>query len=315
MKRPWSVSLIVILTVVICVPLRVRAGAIGDPAAPLNITKWIKGEPVDLAAGKGKNVYLVEFWATWCGPCVASIPHLTQLQRKYESQGLVVIGVTCPDDRGNTLENVQEFVRTQGDAIGYRIAFDGDRRTHAGYMQAFQKNGIPQAFLVDRQGKIIWEGHPMMVDNILEEHFALTSRYDPATYKRVIQIRDLKNRYFALAVSPSNKGTVRALGRQILQQSNDIPELLTEFAWEIVGKVDLKVRELDQAVEAGRKAVEATKEQDPGALAAYAAALKASGQANEAAAHYKKALDLAKDPTIRAELETKMAGQVSPSGK
>src|ERR1041385_6120947 len=60
------------------------AGALGDPAAPLVISEWVKGKPVDLAAAKGKEVVVVEFWATWCGPCRTSIPHLTEMQKKFK---------------------------------------------------------------------------------------------------------------------------------------------------------------------------------------------------------------------------------------
>ncbi|MFA6244559.1 MAG: TlpA disulfide reductase family protein, partial [Candidatus Hydrogenedentales bacterium] len=72
-------------------------GKVGVPAPELTILEWAKGEPVTLADGKGKTAYLVEFWATWCPPCRKSIPHLTELQKKYKDKGLVVIGVTAEE--------------------------------------------------------------------------------------------------------------------------------------------------------------------------------------------------------------------------
>src|SRR3954465_3678232 len=63
----------------------------GDTAPPLAVSKWVKGEPVKKME-KGK-VYVLECWATWCGPCVAAIPHVTELQKKFKDKDLIVIGM------------------------------------------------------------------------------------------------------------------------------------------------------------------------------------------------------------------------------
>lgn len=55
--------------------------ALGSPAPPLYIQSWLKGEPVNQLE-KGK-VYVVEFWATWCGPCIAGMPHLSEVAEKF----------------------------------------------------------------------------------------------------------------------------------------------------------------------------------------------------------------------------------------
>jgi thiol-disulfide isomerase/thioredoxin/tetratricopeptide (TPR) repeat protein len=140
----------------------------GNDAPSLSITKWVKGEAFDLAAVKGKNTVVVEFWATWCGPCIVSIPHLTKLQKDFADKGVIFVGVTRPDTR-NTLEGVEKFVAEKGDVMGYKVAFDGDGKTFDAYMKASGSMGIPTAFVVDKSGKLAWIGHPMRLDGPLAE--------------------------------------------------------------------------------------------------------------------------------------------------
>ena len=136
--------------------LSLFAAKIGDPAAALSIGEWIKGQPVDLATVKGEKIVVVEFWATWCGPCRTSIPHLTKLQQKFTDRDVVFVGISDEDPA-----TVREFVNKMGEKMDYVVACDANRQTSDGYMKAFGKNGIPQAFVVDREGNIAWEGHPM----------------------------------------------------------------------------------------------------------------------------------------------------------
>jgi len=135
---------------------RTHAAAIGDPAAPLNIATWVQGDPVDLASAKGEKIVVVEFWATWCGPCRTSIPHLTELQKKFADRGVVFVGVTDEDEA-----TVRPFVNQMGDKMAYTVAIDNSRQTSDGYMKAYGQNGIPCAFIVDREGRVAWVGHPM----------------------------------------------------------------------------------------------------------------------------------------------------------
>jgi thiol-disulfide isomerase/thioredoxin len=130
------------------------AATIGDAAAPLKIAEWVKGKSVDLADLKGKQVVVVEFWATWCGPCRASIPHLTEMQKKFKD--VVFIGVSDEDS-----DTIKPFVKKMAEKMDYTVAADEDRKTSAGYMEAFKIDGIPHAFIVDKEGRIVWHGHPM----------------------------------------------------------------------------------------------------------------------------------------------------------
>ncbi|MDI9400461.1 MAG: TlpA family protein disulfide reductase [Limisphaerales bacterium] len=134
-------------------------------AKELTISQWVKGEPADVT--DGEHIYVVEFWATWCGPCLQSIPHLTELQKKYKDQGVLFIGVTA-----EKAEVVEPFVAEQGDKMDYIVALDKNNATNKDYMTAHGQRGIPCAFLIDKEGYIVWIGHPMMLEAQLKQILA-----------------------------------------------------------------------------------------------------------------------------------------------
>lgn len=144
--------------------------AVGSKAPALAANKWIKGEAV--RKFEPGTVYVVEFWATWCPPCIKAIPHLTQLQKKHGDK-VVVIGVAGserpprngPDRR---YDAVKTFVGKQGNQMDYRVVFDGTSATYNAWMKAAGKTGIPCTFIVDHTGKIGYIGHPMSMDATLD---------------------------------------------------------------------------------------------------------------------------------------------------
>ncbi len=146
---------------------------VGDPAPKLQTGKWVQGEPVTQFE-KGK-AYIVEFWATWCGPCRASIPHLNETYQKYKDKGLVVIGQNCWE---HDESQVAPFVKQMGNKMTYRVALDDKNKGDDGamattWMAAAGRDGIPSAFLVDKKGKIAWIGHPMeLEEKTIEEVLA-----------------------------------------------------------------------------------------------------------------------------------------------
>ncbi|MCU0702413.1 MAG: redoxin family protein [Fimbriiglobus sp.] len=140
--------------------------AVGDPAPPLTkVTAWLNG-PETKAFDKDK-VYVLEFWATWCGPCIGAMPHLTELQKANASKGLVVIGVTNKDPQ-NTQKAVTDFVeKNKGDKLGYAVAYSDGEENYTAYMEAAGQNGIPCSFVVGKDGKVAYIGHPMNLDDVL----------------------------------------------------------------------------------------------------------------------------------------------------
>lgn len=139
----------------------------GDPAPALKVAEFVKGTPFTSFA-KGK-VHIVEFWATWCGPCLESIPHLSKLAQKHRGK-VTVTGVSVWETASRA--EVQRFVRNMGSKMDYNVALDtkkGDMsRT---WMEAAGQEGIPAAFIV-KDGIIQWIGHPMEMDGPLEKVLA-----------------------------------------------------------------------------------------------------------------------------------------------
>ena len=134
---------------------------VGSDAPALNVARWVKGDgPAGLEAG---NVYVIEFWATWCPPCRDSIPHLTHLAHAYRDR-VTFIGVSVWEQGSGqeTEDHVDAFVSGMGDTMDYLVARDTESNTMAdAWMRAAGQDGIPCAFIVDGNGKIAWIGHPM----------------------------------------------------------------------------------------------------------------------------------------------------------
>jgi thiol-disulfide isomerase/thioredoxin len=115
-----------------------------DPAPPWTLQD-LHGKTVNLSDFRGKIVVL-DFWATWCPPCRAEIPHFIDLQKQYGDQGLAVIGISL-DDGGP--DAVADFVKKSG--INYTIVLgNGDVTERYGHIQ-----GIPTTFVINQQGNIV----------------------------------------------------------------------------------------------------------------------------------------------------------------
>ena len=148
-------------------PKRLALLRVGDQAPPLEIAKWVKGASVE-SFERGK-VYVVEFWATWCMPCIQGMPHLSALQREYGDKGLTVVSISCVDNQHNTLEAVEQMIAQKGELASYTVAWDDQRYTHDAWMNAAGLNSIPRAFVVDQNGKLAFIDHPMFLDEPLEQ--------------------------------------------------------------------------------------------------------------------------------------------------
>ena len=123
---------------------------VGDPAPAFKVSKWLQGTEVK-SFEKGK-VYVVEFWATWCGPCIVMMPHMSDLQHEYKEKGVTFIGFTAKDPN-NTAEKVEQFVEKRGPKLKYTFAYADNRDTYDAWMKAADQNGIPCCFVVGKDAR------------------------------------------------------------------------------------------------------------------------------------------------------------------
>ena len=119
----------------------------GKKAPELKVQTWINKPPEDVA-GKFR---LMEFWATWCGPCVQTMPHLQVLSKTHKDR-LVIYSVS-----DESPEKVRAFVKKMG--FSYPIGTDEEARTK----DELRITGIPHAILVNPEGIVVWQGHPMVL--------------------------------------------------------------------------------------------------------------------------------------------------------
>jgi thiol-disulfide isomerase/thioredoxin len=139
---------------------------VGDPAPATRPESMLQGEAVkDFKKGE---VYVFECWASWCGPCVAAIPHLNDLHKKMGKKGVVITGVNVWEAERDaaSAQRAKDFLKAQGDKLSYRVAIGG-KAFIKDWLEAADVNGIPHAFVV-ADGKVAWMGHPMqLTDEII----------------------------------------------------------------------------------------------------------------------------------------------------
>jgi thiol-disulfide isomerase/thioredoxin len=134
----------------------------GKPMPKLDVTGWINGE-VKSADMKGK-VVVVDFYATWCGPCMAAIPHNNEMLKKYQSKGLVIIGV-CTSSKGQETfaSNAKEH------RIEYPAACDPDLKAQ----KAWAVQYYPTYAVIDRKGIVRAIGlQPSHVETVVQKLLA-----------------------------------------------------------------------------------------------------------------------------------------------
>lgn len=241
------------------------AAELGDPAPQLAVAEWTKGGPVKLV--NSTNIHVIEFWATWCPPCLENIPHLTELQSRFKDQGVVIVGVS-PESPAK----IRAFVEKMGEKMGYVVAADEDEKTFTSYLGSFGITGIPHAFVVDREGRLAWHGDPADgLEEVLSE--LTTGRFDLAATAARAKLRTQMESSIQAMVHAAEAGDSTALksasdALSALLLGDPSPSgaevgLLYEAAWSICDNKALASQSLPLARRLAEAALAASGEDPP----------------------------------------------------
>lgn len=315
----------------------VKPLSIGDPAPALAISNFVKGEPITgFEPGK---ITVVEFWATWCGPCKQSMPHISELQERYKDYGVRVLGVS--DEK---LETVKGFIEKPewNEKMRYTVATDPDKSTYTAYMTAAGQSGIPTSFVVGRKGTVEWIGHPMELDRVLDE--VVHDKWDAVKAKtkfeqdraletdmrkagaklreaqaagkwdEVVAILDgllekapdnemILTQKMQICITSANRpADGYAIARSLMAKNATNGMMLNQIAWTIIDPaMPVKDRDVKLATEAAEKAVAATGAKDGAILDTLARCYWTAGDKAKALETQKKAVELG--GPMKAQLE------------
>ncbi len=311
---------------------------IGDTAPKPALAEILKGK-TDFVAFPEDNVTVMEFWATWCGPCKAGMPHLSEVQKEYADKGVTIIGVSREEPKV-----VKDFLAKPewDEKTGYTIALDEDSKTNESYMKAAKQNGIPCAFIVDQKGRVAWIGHPMTMDEPLKQIVAgewdiEKARIDFENREKVAQIQMAVRRAMfqasrsgdygeALAViekaieempedqnlrmmkfqalAATGDGGAYDIAWDILKANRDNAMMMNSIAWFVLDDANVKNRDFEFAMAAAKAANDASGGNDPAILDTLARAYFEKGDLDMAIEIQQKAVDRVEGPGAAQFVET-----------
>ncbi len=164
---------------------------IGDPAPPIKVQTWLRGKPVTQFE-KGK-VYVLDFWATWCGGCIMSFPHITGIAEKYKDRVSFSSIDTKEDIDGkvDAVAKVTEFLPTAwGQQLKLDLAIDGDSDAMwDAWIKPLRRAGLPTTFVIDQEGRIAWVDVNLdHLEWVLDQ--VLAKKWDREKAAAVMQQRD-----------------------------------------------------------------------------------------------------------------------------
>jgi thiol-disulfide isomerase/thioredoxin len=284
---------------------------VGDPAPPVQTARWLRGPAVDRF--EPGRVYVLDFWTVWCPPCVALLPHLSDLHDRFAARGVRFIAITAPDEAENSAAAVEAFLERKAGAIRVPVAYDAPAppaacatepnqtlcgMTALAYLKAADLDGVPIAVVVDRHARVAWIGDPAALDSVLDaivssswDLVAAARRYRARRHAepRLFQFRSLlkEGRYIEAY------DIARALVRGPFAGE---PGLLRTIAVSVTSLDAPQAMDLDLALTAARGAVDSSGGRDAGAWSVLARTRFLRGDWADAVAARERVVKLSEGP-------------------
>lgn len=205
---------------------------VGEKAPEITITHWIKNVPENKNINN-KNIVL-EFWATWCGPCIAAVPHMNEIQNKFKRDDLIYLSLT--DEAVDKVERTLKRVDFQS-----IVASDIKKKTQIAFGDG--KNGLaayPLTVLIDKNGIIKWTGQPNelteeLMNSFLVDSDSKISQTDTSSKEGILKLdvllTDNSIKYhFQFSETESSESSVTSFGNTIFEiKGKTLGEIYTQI--------------------------------------------------------------------------------------
>lgn len=271
--------------------------SLGDPAPLLTVAEWVKGKPVKMQlGGNGTNIYVLVF-STLSRANDVALTNLSSLQSRYADKGVITVAVS--DDPPETL---RAFVQTKGAEINFSVAADDIRRTISNYQRFFRQMMFPRAYIVGKDGNVLWFGHPLrddmgqVVDDIVAGRFSLERE------KNKVVANQQMEQYLALARQDDPR-TAKAGRIMLTLRTNDAPALC-DLAFQIATAPYIEKRDVALATAALDRASQLSTTNAADIAVDRAILLFQTGKKEEGLAKAREALTLAQTEADKDEANT-----------
>jgi thiol-disulfide isomerase/thioredoxin len=201
--RTAAIALFMLASTVVGAQDTVTPLVVGDPAPRIPDVRWVRGEPVQ--SWTPGHVYLVDFWATWCPPCIKGLRRLQTLHEQLAGRNVHIVALAIWP---TPTSQPPEELLARFPELSYSIAIDNENAAADSFMPPTRSTGLPNTILIDRQGRLAWVGEPSDgLDDALEA--VIGGRYDIATARTADVVRHQAAAFIGKASQAERSGDFR----------------------------------------------------------------------------------------------------------